>query len=46
MLLQEVGFDIVSLWGPLKWWAVGILIVVGLVVALFITVMFDRRKQK
>lgn len=42
MLLQEVGFDIVSMWNQMGWLARGVVIVLGLMSAWSIGVMIDR----
>ena len=42
MLLQEVGFDIVSMWNQMGWVARGVVIILGLMSAWSIGVMIDR----
>ena len=42
MLLQEVGFDIVSMWNQMGWMARAVVIILGLMSAWSIGVMIDR----
>jgi biopolymer transport protein ExbB/biopolymer transport protein TolQ len=42
MLLQEVGFDVVSMWNQMGWMARAVVIILGLMSAWSIGVMIDR----
>ena len=42
MLLQEVGFDLVSMWKQMGWLARAVVIILGLMSAWSIGVMIDR----